>query len=171
MGAHGYMTKGRFYEESARVPLVLRWPGHIHAGRTKALAQMFDVYPTIVEALGGTLSPWRFARSQLPVAMGRKASVRDLAVSEIGTGWRTLNVMARDTHYKWWAEQEKEFLFDMQSDPLEMHNLINDPAHAADAQHLREAMLTFLRSTQMNLSEGYKSKVKRMKEKEKEVEK
>jgi arylsulfatase A-like enzyme len=27
MGAHGYLTKGRFYEESVRVPLVLRWPG------------------------------------------------------------------------------------------------------------------------------------------------
>ncbi|MBM3860662.1 MAG: hypothetical protein FJ395_13565, partial [Verrucomicrobia bacterium] len=59
MGAHGYLSKGRFYEESARVPLVMRWPGQIKTGRTKALAQMMDVYPTIVEATGGTLTRGR----------------------------------------------------------------------------------------------------------------
>ena len=42
MGAHGYLTKGRFYEESARVPLVVRWPGHVKTGRNKAPVQMMD---------------------------------------------------------------------------------------------------------------------------------
>ncbi|HYF38000.1 MAG TPA: sulfatase-like hydrolase/transferase, partial [Prosthecobacter sp.] len=46
MGAHGRMSKGRFYDESVRVPMVVRWPGHVKTGRTAALAQMMDVYPT-----------------------------------------------------------------------------------------------------------------------------
>lgn len=165
MGAHEAFTKGRFYEESVRVPLVIRWPGQVKTGRTSALAQMSDVYPTVVEALGGTLSPGRFAKSLLPVATGRAEKVRDLAVSEIGTS-PPLRMMARDARFKWWAEEAREYLFDMTTDPLEMHNLIDDPAHHEDACHMREQMLTFLRTTQVNLSEGYKSKVTRLREAE-----
>ena len=33
MGAHGALTKGRFYEESVRVPLVVRMAGHVSNGR------------------------------------------------------------------------------------------------------------------------------------------
>ncbi|TDU66178.1 arylsulfatase A-like enzyme [Prosthecobacter fusiformis] len=165
MGAHGYLTKGRFYEESVRVPLVVRWPGQVKAGRTQARAQMMDVYPTIVEAIGGELSPGRFAVSQLPVATGQKKTVRRVAISEIGTV-APLRVMARDARYKWWAEEEKEFLFDLQEDPLEMNNLADKPEHRETLQHMHDEMLLHLRSTQLNLSAGYKSKVARLREAE-----
>ncbi|MBI5686857.1 MAG: sulfatase-like hydrolase/transferase [Verrucomicrobia bacterium] len=165
MGAHGYLTKGRFYEESARVPLVVRWPGQVKPGRTKALAQMMDVYPTIVEAIGGKLSPGRFAKSLLPVTTGRTAAVRNLAVSEIGRG-ASLHLMARDARYKWWVDEKRELLFDLDSDPLEMRNLAVDPAHREALARMRGEMLLHLRSTQLNLSEGYKPKVQRMREAE-----
>jgi arylsulfatase A-like enzyme len=165
MGAHSAFTKGRFYEESARVPLVVRWPGHVKAGRTPALAQMCDVYPTIVEAIGGEVTPGRFARSLLPVATGKVESVRDLAISEIGTA-PPLRMMAREARYKWWTEDEREFLFDLESDPLEQQNLADVPEHRETLNRLRERMLTYLRSTQVNLAEGYKPKVQRLREAE-----
>jgi arylsulfatase A-like enzyme len=165
MGSHGALTKGRFYEESARVPLVIRWPGHVQQGRTKALAQMMDVYPTAVEAAGGTLSSGRFAKSLLPVATGKKESVRSLAVSEIGNA-PPLRIMARGARYKYWAEENREFLFDLESDPLEMHDLASAPEHADTLNRMREQLLVFLRSTQVNASEGYKNKIQRMREAE-----
>jgi arylsulfatase A-like enzyme len=163
MGAHGALSKGRFWEESARVPLVIRWPGHVQAGRNPALAQLFDVYPTIVEAVGGTVSPGRFARSLLPVATGQAESVRDLATSEIGLT-SPLGIMVRDKRYKWWADHDKEFLFDIEVDPLEQNNLAGSAQHHEAFEKMRELALTWLRSTQVNLAEGSKSKVQRVRE-------
>jgi arylsulfatase A-like enzyme len=165
MGAHGRMSKGRFYEESVRVPMVVRWPGHVQTGRTPALAQMMDVYPTIVEAIGGEVTPGRFAKSLLPVATGKAASVRDLAISEIGTK-APLDVMARDARFKYWADETKEYLFDLTNDPLEMHDLVADPQHSETLSQMRGKLLMHLRSTQLNLSEGYVGKVRRMREEE-----
>jgi len=165
MGAHGALTKGRFEEESARVPLVVRWPGRVKAGRSKAPAQMFDVYPTIVEAIGGKLSPGRMAKSQLPVAEGKKAAVREVAISEIGKT-PPLGMMARDVRYKWFTTERGEHLYDLENDPYEMHDLVNDPAQKELLAKMRERMLTELRTSQVNLAEGYESKVKRLRDAE-----
>jgi arylsulfatase A-like enzyme len=163
MGAHGALTKGKFYEESARVPLVVRWPGRVKPARTKALVQMFDIYPTVVEAIGGEVTPGRFARSLLPVAMGKVKAVRDLAVSEIGNR-PPLDIMARDARYKWWAQDDREYLFDLEDDPLEMHNLADAAEHRETLNRMRGQLVTHWRSSQVNLAEGYKPRVQRMRE-------
>jgi arylsulfatase A-like enzyme len=165
MGAHGYLTKGRFYEESARVPLVLRWPGHVKTGRSKAPVQMMDVYPTVVEAIGGELTPGRFAKSLLPIAKGEKERVRPIAVSEIGEK-PPLRIMARDDRFKYWADEEREYLFDLETDPLEQTDLAGKPEHKETLHSMRDKLLTHLRSTQTNHSAGYKPKVQRLREAE-----
>ncbi|MEQ1861638.1 MAG: sulfatase-like hydrolase/transferase [Chthoniobacteraceae bacterium] len=165
MGAHGYLTKGRFHEESARVPLVVRWPGHAKAGRTKAPVQMMDVYPTIVDAIGGELTPGRFAKSLLPVAAGKNDSIRDLALSEIGNA-APLRIMACDGRFKYWADEQREYLFDLESDPLEMRDLADVAGQREMLDRMRGRLLTQLRSTQVNFAEGYKPKVQRLREAE-----
>lgn len=163
MGAHSALTKGRFWEESARVPLVMRWPGRVRPGRTDALAQMMDIYPTVVEAIGGQVAPGRFATSLLPVAEGKKESVRELVISEIGNK-PPLGMMVREGRVKWWCDRRSEFLFDLESDPWEQANLAPEPAHQETLHHMRHLMLEALRSTQVNFAEGSKSKVQRMRE-------
>ncbi len=165
MGAHGYLTKGRFYEESVRVPMVMRWPGQIKSGRSKAPVQMMDVYPTIVEAVGSELTPGRFAKSLLPIATGKAERVRPIAVSEIGDK-APLRMMACDGQYKYWADETREYLFDLNSDPLEERELSQDAAHQDTLNAMREKLLTHLRSTQVNFGAGYKPKVQRMREAE-----
>ncbi len=93
----------------------MRWPGHIQpGGRTSALTQLFDIYPTIVQAIGGKLPPGHFAVSQLPVATGEVDSMRDAVFSEIGTTSR-LRFMVRTPRWAWWAHGNKEALYDMKT--------------------------------------------------------
>jgi hypothetical protein len=75
--------------------------------------------------------------------------------------------MARDARYKWWAEENREYLFDLETDPLEMRNLAARPEHRDTLNQMREKMLTELRSSQLNLSEGYVPKVQRLRAEEK----
>jgi arylsulfatase A-like enzyme len=168
MGAHGTMSKGRFFEESVRVPLVMRWPGHVKNGRTPALAQMMDVYPTIVDAIGGEVTSGRFAKSLLPIAAGKAGAVRDVAISEIGTK-APLDVMVRDSRFKYWADSQKEHLFDLQNDPLEMRDLVADAEHQETLSNMRAKLILHLRSTQLNYSEGYVGKVRRLRQQEEET--
>jgi len=162
MGAHGKLSKGRFYEESGRVPLVMAWPGRIPAGtRRGALVQMFDLYPALVEAAGGTMTDGRFARSLLPVARGQKDKIRDAVFSEVGHR-AYHNYMVRTGRWKWFIDYEKEYLFDLEQDPWEMHNLISDEACADTLMDIRAIHLAHLRTTQFNVSHDYVPMLKRL---------
>ena len=45
--------KGRIYEGGQRVPLMVRWPGHIEAGSVSdSIVGSIDLYPTILDAVG-----------------------------------------------------------------------------------------------------------------------
>lgn len=51
-----YGYKGTYYEGGIRVPLAVRWPGHIAPGQSsEALAIGVDIYPTLCEIMGAPL--------------------------------------------------------------------------------------------------------------------
>lgn len=97
-------------------------PGHNKAECSRAPVPMMDEYPTIFEAIGGELTPGRFAKSLLPIAAGQKDRVRPIAISEIGDNV-PLRMMARDDRLKCWADEEREYFFDSQTDRLEQHDI------------------------------------------------
>lgn len=52
MGSHGRMVKRVFYEESIGVPLIMRWPGYIKAGREiDEVFNSVDLAPTLLGML------------------------------------------------------------------------------------------------------------------------
>src|SRR5262249_15136849 len=52
LGQHGRFEKPCFYEPAVRVPLILRWPGHLPANRRVGdLVELVDVMPTVLHLI------------------------------------------------------------------------------------------------------------------------
>ena len=157
MGAHGRYGKCGFEDESARVPLILRWPDQVPADtRVDALVGILDIYPTLVGAAGGAVSPHRFGQDLLPVATGRAEQVHDAVFSEIGS--KVPAYMVRTPQYKWFTQgpSHRMFLYDMESDPQEMEDLATAPEHKATVSVMRDRLCTFLMDTQVNFASTYR---------------
>jgi len=137
LGERGLFWKHTFYEESARVPFIIRWPGVLPAGQRRR--QIFDltcIPATLADAAG---APWNgFGRSLLPIARDPDAPWEDLAVSEncatvtdpIPTAETVIQRMVRDGRYKLcYYDGMRPQLFDLANDPDELEDLAGDPAH------------------------------------------
>jgi arylsulfatase A-like enzyme len=72
--------KGRIYEGGQRVPLMVRWPGHIRPASTSdEIVGPIDLYPTILDALNLTRNKEQTidGKSFLPVLKGQSGFQRD----------------------------------------------------------------------------------------------
>jgi arylsulfatase A-like enzyme len=88
-GAHGRVFKMTFYEESARVPFIIRWPGHVPAGAVSdACMSTPDIMPTVLGLCG----------QKIPAAVeGMNLSHLALAwCADCTQGERTKTVFHRD---------------------------------------------------------------------------
>ena len=52
LGIHEMITKNNWYEESMRIPFIIRWPGVIDARKDDFLLSTVDIYPTLLELMG-----------------------------------------------------------------------------------------------------------------------
>jgi arylsulfatase A-like enzyme len=52
MGNHDHHGKGIYYEESMRIPFLIRWPGRIKPLHDDLLISIPDIYPTLLELMG-----------------------------------------------------------------------------------------------------------------------
>lgn len=65
--------KGNLYEGGLRVPMIVRWPGHIPAGRVSdALWYFPDIFPTIAELAGAKVPDDIDGVSILPELLGKR---------------------------------------------------------------------------------------------------
>jgi N-acetylglucosamine-6-sulfatase len=68
LGEHGWYDKRWMYEESMRMPFLIRWPGKIVAGtRNEQLIQNIDYAPTFLEAAGVELPEGIQGKSMMPL--------------------------------------------------------------------------------------------------------
>jgi len=127
--------KADIYEGGHRVPLIVRWPGHIEAGRTtKSLACLTDIYPTLEEitgqsrqALGG-----EDGFSLLSVFEGKGDSARDTLVSHSIGGsfairqgpWK----LCLSAGSGGWSAPRESVAKKQGLPPMQLFNLAEDPA-------------------------------------------
>ena len=139
LGEHGFYDKRDAYEHSIRVPMLAYAPGLIKPGtKVTPMVQNIDVAPTLLAAAGVTApkSAKMDGRSFLPLLLGKKTPWRDHILYEYHWEWNfpatpTLFAIRTDRykyvfHYGLW---DRDAFYDLQTDPIERHNLIDMPAH------------------------------------------
>ena len=152
-GDHGRLHKSVFYEASVRVPLILRWPGHIEAGGIRdTLVASIDVFPTLLEAVGAEPSQRCFGRLLWPALDRPEHRHRDAVFSEIAPHGHK-NMMVRTERYKYAIDETGSgyVLYDIMEDPTEATNLIGREDVRPVEREMRERILTFLAGTQYHL--------------------
>ena len=151
LGERGLWWKHTLYEDSVKVPLLMRWPGRLPAGARRAhVTSLLDVAVTMVDALGGPPLPHASGRSLLNVARDAAADWIDEAFAEHVTdrvpawtgGRETQQRMIRSGRWKLVAHHgDAPQLFDLDTDPHERRDLAGDPAHAERVAHLLARVL------------------------------
>jgi len=169
LGAHGMRGKFNFFEESVRVPFLIRYPGKIKPAQTiSAPVSVLNIYPTVLEYAGLKNIP-SDGYSLKGVMEGIKAPKYDFAVSE--WSWKNANVpsiMIRTQDWKLMTTHRSggknvEVLFDLKNDPHEMNNLLgSNPErfkYLETAETLRSKLLDYLKDVNSPLVEGVKKRI------------
>jgi arylsulfatase A-like enzyme len=141
LGDHGRLRKSTFHESNVRIPLILRWPGRFPANTvTDALAEIGDVFPTLLEAAGCDPSARCLGRSLWPVLRDPTSELRKYQLSEVRYGDR--QIMIRSRQYKLAIDSQSQayMLYDLALDPDEQHNLVVDESARSLKQQLRHDM-------------------------------
>ncbi len=136
LGEHGWYDKRWMYEESFRMPLLVRWPGQARPGtRVRALVQNIDFAPTFLDAAG----------VGVPASM-QGVSLRPLMEGGVPSDWR------RSLYYHYYEKGEHNVprhegvrterfklihfydageweLYDLDEDPREMRSVYADPSY------------------------------------------
>ena len=127
--SHRLASKGVFYEESVGVPFILKHPGGAPGGRTNRthlVSTGLDILPTICDYAGIKQPDHLLGASLRPLAEDRRVDDwRTYVASE--NHWTR---MIRSQRYKYCAYDHafgNESLVDMENDPGEMQNLVDDP--------------------------------------------
>ena len=150
-GHHGIWGKGNgtvplnMYEESLHVPLIWNHPARIRAGLTPSpMVSNYDFFPTILDYLGVNAPPdsKRPGRSYAPFLRGESPPWRNRLYFEYAyvRGIRTENLKYIERSKEWPSE-----LFDLEADPREKHNVIDDPKHAMQLALMRQDLHNFFR--------------------------
>ncbi|MBJ9992303.1 MULTISPECIES: sulfatase family protein [Paenibacillus] len=125
LGDHYSYGKRTYYEMSAKVPLIISWPGSLPQGeRRDQLALLQDIYATFISAAGGKVPAESSGVDLQPAAEGQEGHTREKIFAEIGRG-RLFKTMLRWDRYKYiyHANGGKENLFDLLEDPDEFNDI------------------------------------------------
>ncbi|MBX6315943.1 MAG: sulfatase [Isosphaeraceae bacterium] len=150
LGEHGLWQKQSLFEESTRVPLIVAAPGMKGNGHTSPrIVELVDVYPTIADLCGLPAPSGLEGRSLRPLLEDPQAPWSKVAVTQVRRGGGRQGQAAfpgytvRNERYRYieWDEGRRgRQLYDHQADPHELHNLADDPHHAATISEMKRLL-------------------------------
>ena len=142
---HRLASKGRFYEQSVRVPLLMKYNGAILPGKVDEhlVSSGLDILPTLCDYAGIRRPEFLSGQSLRSIADGKPvADWRRYVVTENHTGR-----MIRSQQFKYCGYNDgerRESLVDMAGDPGEMKNLASDPEYKKALREHRQFLAQWI---------------------------
>ena len=131
LGERGLWYKMHWFEMSARVPLLVHAPKRFAAHRVSQSVSTLDLLPTLVELAGGQVEQGLEleGHSLLPHLQG-KGGHDEVLGEYMAEGTVSPLMMIRRGPWKFvYSEQDPLLLFNLDSDPQELHNLAECGEH------------------------------------------
>ncbi|MEK6288021.1 MAG: sulfatase [Acidobacteriota bacterium] len=157
-GEHGLSVERRLaYEESIRMPLLVRYPRMIKAGMVRnEFALNIDLAPTLLSIAGVPVPGNMQGRSLVPLLKSEKIKWRDSFLIEyhsdrvfpriVQMGYKAVRT-GRWKYIHYLELKGMDELYDLKTDPYEMKNLINQPGSEKALGGMQKEMDRLLRET------------------------
>ncbi len=150
-GEHGLSVERRLaYEESIRMPLLLRYPKAIKPATARSeFALNIDLAPTLLELAGVPVPKTMDGRSLVALLKGERARWRTSFLIEYYSDrvWpRMLNMGSKAVRNERWKYihyldlDGMDELYDLRADPYEMKNLIRDPGATGNLRQMKDEL-------------------------------
>ncbi len=160
-GSHGQFNKGPLmYEDVYRIPFMVRGPG-IEPGTREEFVSTLDLTPTLLTAAGVDVPHGTDGGDLGPILRGATpADWRDAWFAEYHGDEQGLysQRMLHTGRYKLvYNARDVDELYDLETDPWEMRNLVSDPAYADLYRRLQAQLYTWFVATRDPLTEGVRN--------------
>jgi arylsulfatase A-like enzyme len=142
LGEHGLWCKHCNFRNVLQTPLLVRVPWMEAGGRTDALAEFVDIYPTLCELCGLDVPGHLEGLSLVPLLQDPEREVKDAVFLRYHAG----NTVKTGSHaYTEWYDEagqlQGRMLYDHERDPEENVNLADKPVHEPLTGELRKRLL------------------------------
>ena len=145
IGEHFMYGKVTLFEECARVPLIIHPPSMKANGKkTESLAELVDIYPTLVELCGLPQPSFKLqGKSLVPILNDPRQKVKDHVYTIVSRGEKMGRAIRTNRwRYAEWGSTKDLELYDLQKDPNEYNNL----AGKAEFKEILDEMKNILQS-------------------------
>ena len=154
LGSHGRRLKRKPWEESIRVPGIVRYPARVEPGRTsEALLSHVDLAPTLLSLCGLAVPEGVQGTDLSGVVLGTTDRGPDSAFFQIFVPFagdatpRPWRGVRTDRHMYARTQEGPWVLYDLEDDPYERENLADDPAHAALRERMEAKLAGWMKRT------------------------
>ncbi len=133
LGEHGLWFKQSCFEESAKSPLIIYFPGTKSAGKIcQRTVELIDIYPTLAELTGLTPPSNLQGYSLLPLLKNPEASWNHPAFTQVQRGNTPGHSVRTEVwrYTEWGFGKMGEELYNEEADPQELHNLAGNLKYA-----------------------------------------
>ena len=145
LGDHNLFRKSLPYRGSASIPLLIYDPGGLlgfrSGTRIDEVVELRDIMPSLLSFAGINIPGTVEGKSVLPLLKGEKSSWREYIHGEhTRDNYSNHYIVTGKDKYIWFSRTKREQYFDLDSDPDELHNLINETGRKQRIQYLRNIL-------------------------------